>query len=123
MCYNEFVEKTFSGGELMNKSDSNTITDVANEAMELNRKLINVMLNHSMKESEIFVQHYETQLKMKTQFLADLEDEEPPKFFKSAHRDWDQRKEKLESEIDEISKKLYEEYCEIGKTLEVLSEN
>ena len=68
MCYNEFVEKTFSGGELMNKSDSNTITDVANEAMELNRKLINVMLNHSMKESEIFVQHYETQLKMKTQF-------------------------------------------------------
>lgn len=123
MCYNEFVEKTFSGGELMNKSDSNTITDVANEAMELNRKLINVMLNHSMKESEIFVQHYETQLKMKTQFLADLEDEEPPKFFKSAHRDWEQRKEKLESEIDEISKKLYEEYCEIGKTLEVLSEN
>lgn len=107
----------------MNKSDSNTTTDVANEAMELNRKLINVMLNHSMKESEIFVQHYETQLKMKTQFLADLEDEEPPKFFKSAHRDWEQRKEKLESEIDEISKKLYEEYCEIGKTLEVLSEN
>ena len=78
----------------MNKSDSNTTTDVANEAMELNRKLINVMLNHSMKESEIFVQHYETQLKMKTQFLADLEDEEPPKFFKSAHRDWEQRKEK-----------------------------
>ena len=123
MCYNEFVEKTFSGGELMNKSDSNTTTDVANEAMELNRKLINVMLNHSMKESEIFVQHYETQLKMKTRFLADLEDEEPLKFFKSAHRDWEQRKEKLESEIDEISKKLYEEYCEIGKTLEVLSEN
>lgn len=93
----------------------------ADETLDLNRKMVDLMLSHSIKESEIFVEFYQTEIKYKSQRLDSLMDEEPSKFFKKSHSEWEQKVSDLEKELESANKKLYEEYCSIGKSIELLN--
>lgn len=93
----------------------------ANEALDLSRKMVDLMIAHSIKESEIFVKFYEEEVKFKTQRLDSLMDEEPPKFFKKIHKEWEQKVSDLEKELDSANQKLYEEYRSIGESIELLN--
>lgn len=93
-----------------------------NEDMELSKKLLDLMTCHSIKESELFVKFYENQLNYKSYCLAQLEDEEPPKFFKKSHAKWQQKIDDLNKEIEDTQKKLLEEYSDIGKCITFLKQ-
>lgn len=96
-------------------------SNLLKESLELNKKILDVMLVHSIKGSEIFIKGYEEQIKYKTKLLASLEDEEPPKFFKKSHREWENKIKEVKAEIEKASQNLYEEYCSLGENMELLN--
>lgn len=91
------------------------------ESQEVSKGLLKLMEYHSIKMNEFSIKTLEEQIKLRYKFLADLDDEKPPKLFKSIHKDWQERIKSVEQEIEELDKKLYEEYTELGESLQNLS--
>lgn len=91
------------------------------ESQEISKGLLQLMEYHSIKMSEISIKSLEEQIKLKHKFLADLEDGKPPRIFKSIRKEWQEKIDSVEKEIEELNKKLYEEYTELGESLQNLS--
>lgn len=66
---------------------------------------------------------YEKEIVLNTKFLAELEEEAPPKFFKKSYAEWQEKMDEVRKKIDELNKKLYEEYSQVGEQTKLLQEN
>ena len=91
------------------------------ESQEISKGLLKLMEYHSIKMSEISIKSLEEQIKLKHKFLADLEDGKPPRIFKSIRKEWQEKIDSVKSEIEELDKKLFNEYTELGESLQNLS--
>lgn len=91
------------------------------ESQEISKGLLKLMEYHSIKMSEISIKSLEEQIKLKHKFLADLEDGKPPRIFKSIRKEWQEKIDSVKSEIEELDKKLFNEYTELGESLENLN--
>lgn len=91
------------------------------DSQDVNKKLLDLMEIQNNKFTEISIKALEEQLKARTRFLEELEKNEPPKLFKSIHRDWENKVHYAQKDIDELSKKLYEDYKEYGEFIEKIS--
>lgn len=91
------------------------------ESQEISKGLLQLMEYHSIKMSEISIKSLEEQIKLKHKFLADLEDGKPPRIFKSIRKEWQEKIDSVKSEIEELDKKLFNEYTELGENLQNLS--
>ena len=91
------------------------------ESQEISKGLLKLMEYHSIKMSEISIKSLEEQIKLKHKFLADLEDGKPPRIFKSIRKEWQEKIDSVKSEIEELDKKLFNEYTELGENLQNLS--
>ena len=91
------------------------------ESQEISKGLLQLMEYHSVKMSEISIKSLEEQIKLKHKFLADLEDGKPPRIFKSIRKEWQEKIDSVKKEIEELDKKLFDEYTELGESLENLS--
>lgn len=91
------------------------------ESQEISKGLLQLMEYHSIKMSEISIKSLEEQIKLKHKFLADLEDGKPPRIFKSIRKEWQEKIDSVKSEIEELDKKLFNEYTELGESLQNLS--
>ena len=90
-------------------------------SMELTKGLLKIMTIHSIKCTQIFIEAYEKQLKLKNEYLSSLLDEEPPKFFKKAHSKWQNKIDEISSNIENLEKKLYDEYSSLGEDLDLFN--
>ena len=91
------------------------------ESQEISKGLLQLMEYHSIKMSEISIKSLEEQIKLKHKFLADLEDGKPPRIFKSIRKEWQEKIDSVKTEIEELDKKLFNEYTELGESLQNLS--
>ena len=91
------------------------------ESQDISKGLLQLMEYHSIKMSEISIKSLEEQIKLKHKFLADLEDGKPPRIFKSIRKEWQEKIDSVKSEIEELDKKLFNEYTELGESLQNLS--
>jgi hypothetical protein len=112
------TKKQTSSEPAVEKMSRDELINALKESQEINEKLLDLMLLQNNKMTEITIQSLEKQIKMKHSFLADLEDSEPPKLFKSVHKDWQNKMDAIIKEIEDLDKKLYEEYAEFGKIIE-----
>lgn len=103
------------------KMSKEELIDALKESQEISKGLLKLMEYHSIKMSEISIHSLEEQIKLRHKFLADLEDDMPPKLFKSTHKEWQEKIESVKKEIEELDKKLFDEYTEYGKSIENLS--
>lgn len=99
------------------------LIEVAKEALNLNKEFLNVMVGQNIKLTNIFIEHYEKEIEFKTKCIADWEEQEPPKFFKKIHAEWQEKIDSLKKEIEDAHKKLYEERCQLGESLSLFNEN
>lgn len=102
------------------KMSKNELIEALKESQELNKKLLDLMEMHNNKFTEISINALEEQIKSKYRFLAELEKIEPPKIFKSLHREWKNKVQYIQKDIDDLDKKLFEDYTEYGEYLEKL---
>ena len=91
------------------------------ESQDLNKKLLDLMEIQNNKFTEISIKALEEQIKSRHNFLAELEQSEPPKLFKSLHRDWENKVHYTKKDIEELDKKLVEDYTEYGEFIEKMS--
>lgn len=103
------------------KMSKEELIDALKESQELNKKLLDLMEIQNSKFTEISIQALDEQIKSRHRFLAQLEESEPPKLFKSLHRDWENKVHYTKKDIENLDKKLYEEYAEYGKFIEKMS--
>lgn len=103
------------------KMSKEELIEALKESQDITNSLLQLMEHHSMKMNEISIKSLEEQIKLRYNFLASLEEGKPPKFFKSSHKEWQEKIESVEKEIEELNKKLYEEYTELGESLQNLS--
>ena len=83
------------------KLSKEELIEALKESQDLNKKLLDLMEIHN--------------------FLAELEQSEPPKLFKSLHRDWENKVHYTKKDIEELDKKLFEDYTEYGEFIEKMS--
>ena len=103
------------------KMSKEELIDALKESQELNKKLLDLMEMQNSKFTEISIQALDEQIKSRHRFLAQLKESEPPKLFKSLHRDWENKIHYAKKDIEKLEKKLYEEYAEYGKFVEKMS--
>lgn len=103
------------------KMSKDELIEALKESQEINKKLLDLMEIHNNKFTEISIKALEEQIKSRHRFLAELEESEPPKFFKSLHRDWENKVHYTKKDIEELDKKLFEDYTEYGEFLEKMS--
>lgn len=89
---------------------------------EINQKLLDLMQIQNNKFTEISIQALEEQIKARHRFLAQLEENEPSKIFKNAHRDWENKMFYTKKDIEDLDKRLYEDYTELGESLQKLAQ-
>lgn len=104
--------------EKMSKED---LIKALKESQEINKKLLELMELHNNKFTDISIKALEEQIKSRHNFLAELEQSEPPKLFKSLHRDWENKVHYTKKDIEELDKKLFEDYTEYGEFIEKMS--
>ena len=92
------------------------------DAQEINQKLLDLMQIQNNKFTEISIQALEEQIKARHRFLAQLEENEPLKIFKNAHRDWENKMHYTKKDIEDLDKRLYEDYTELGESLQKLAQ-
>ena len=92
------------------------------DSQEINQKLLDLMQMQNNKFTEISIQALEEQIKARHRFLAQLEENEPPKIFKNAHRDWENKMHYTQKDIEDLDKRLYEDYTELGESLQKLAQ-
>ena len=96
------------------KLSKEELIEALKESQELNKKLLDLMEIQNNKFTEISIKALEEQIKSRHNFLAELEQSEPPKLFKSLHRDWENKVHYTKKDIEELDKKLFEDYTEYG---------
>lgn len=104
-----------------NKMSKDELIEALTESQEIVKSLLNLMEYHSLKMSEFSINSLNEQIKLRHKFLDDLEKDQPPKFFKSIHKEWQSNIDKIKNEIDDLNKKLFDEYTEYGKSIDNLS--
>ncbi len=100
------------------KMSKEELIDALKESQDLNKKLLDLMELQNSKFTEISIQALDEQIKSRHRFLAQLEQSEPPKLFKSLHREWENKVHYTKKDIEDLDKKLYEEYTEYGEFIE-----
>lgn len=103
------------------KLSKEELIEALKESQEISKGLLQLMEYHSVKMSEISIKSLEEQIKLKHKFLADLEDGKPPRIFKSIRKEWQEKIDSVKKEIEELDKKLFDEYTEFGESIENLS--
>ena len=103
------------------KLSKEELIEALKESQDLNKKLLDLMEIQNNKFTEISIKALEEQIKSRHNFLAELEQSEPPKLFKSLHRDWENKVHYTKKEIEELDKKLFEDYTEYGEFIEKMS--
>ena len=103
------------------KLSKEELIEALKESQDLNKKLLDLMEIQNNKFTEISIKALEEQIKSRHNFLAELEQSEPPKLFKSLHRDWENKVHYTKKDIEELDKKLFEDYTEYGKFIEKMS--
>ena len=73
------------------KLSKEELIEALKESQDLNKKLLDLMEIQNNKFTEISIKALEEQIKSRHNFLAELEQSEPPKLFKSLHRDWENK--------------------------------
>ena len=104
--------------EKMSKED---LIQALKDSQEVNKKLLDLMEYQNHKYTEISIESLEEQIKSRHRFLAELEQSEPPKIFKGLHRDWENKVHYTQKDIEELDKKLFEDYTEYGEFLQKIS--
>lgn len=99
------------------KLSKEELIELLKESLDINKMLIELMDTHNKKMTQISIQSLEEQINLKYGFISSLEKDMPPKFFKSAHKEWQNRINETNKEIEDLQKKLYEEYSELGNSL------
>lgn len=99
------------------KLSKEELIELLKESQDINKKLLDLMNMHNKKMTQISIQSLEEQINLRYGFLASLEEGMPPKFFKSARKEWQTRINETNLEIEDLQKKLYEEYAELGNSL------
>jgi|GEM_PF-2530885 len=102
------------------KMSKEELIEALKESQDLNKKLLDLMEIQNNKFTEISIKALEEQIKSRHNFLAELEQSEPPKLFKSLHRDWENKVQCTQKDIDDLDKKLFEDYTEYGEYLKKL---
>jgi hypothetical protein len=103
------------------KLSKEELIEALKESQDLNKKLLDLMEIQNNKFTEISIKALEEQIKSRHNFLAELEQSEPPKLFKSLHRDWENKVHYTKKDIEELYKKLFEDYTEYGEFIEKMS--
>lgn len=103
------------------KMSKEQLIDALKESQELNKKLLDLMEIQNSKYTEISIQALDEQIKSRHRFLAQLEQSEPPKLFKSLHRDWENKVRYTQKDIEDLDKKLFDEYTEYGEFIEKMN--
>ncbi len=73
-------------------------------------EVFKVSLDYIDKSDKLHMQFLDTRAKFLTQQIAYKEDEEPMKFFKKAHKKWEDELEKLEIELANVYKEMNDEF-------------
>lgn len=103
------------------KMSKDELIEALKESQYINKKLLDLMEIHNSKFTELSIKPLEEQIKSRHRFLAKLEDSQPPKIFKSLHKDWENKVHYTQKDIEELDKKLFEDYTEYGEFLEKFS--
>lgn len=103
------------------KMSKEELIEALKDSQDVNKKLLDLMAIQNNKFTEISIQALEEQLKNRHKFLANLEKSEPSKFFKSLHRDWENKVVYTKKDINDLEKKLYEDYKEYSEFIEKIS--
>lgn len=103
------------------KLSKEELIEALKESQDLNKKLLDLMEIQNNKFTEISIKALEEQIKSRHNFLAELEQSEPPKLFKSLHRDQENKVHYTKKDIEELDKKLFEDYTEYGEFIEKMS--
>ena len=103
------------------KMSKDELIEALKESQYINKKLLDLIEIHNSKFTELSIKPLEEQIKSRHRFLAELEDSQPPKIFKSLHKDWENKVHYTQKDIEELDKKLFEDYTEYGEFLEKFS--
>lgn len=103
------------------KMSKDELIEALKKSQYINKKLLDLMEIHNSKFTELSIKPLEEQIKSRHRFLAELEDSQPPKIFKSLHKDWENKVHYTQKDIEELDKKLFENYTEYGEFLEKFS--
>src|SRR5574344_647109 len=103
------------------KMSKEELIEALKDSLKLNQKLLNLMELQNSKYTEISIQALDEQIKSRHRFLAQLEQSEPPKLFKNLHRDWENKVIYTQKNIEDLDKKLFDEYTEYGEFLQKMS--
>ena len=103
------------------KMSKDELIEALKESQYINKKLLALIEIHNSKFTELSIKPLEEQIKSRHRFLAELEDSQPPKIFKSLHKDWENKVHYTQKDIEELDKKLFEDYTEYGEFLEKFS--
>lgn len=104
-----------------NKLSKEELIVALKDAQEINKKLFELMEFQNNKYTEISIKSLEEQIKLRYKFLNQLEENEPSKLFKKTHREWKNKVHYTKKDIDELNKKLFDDYTEYGQFLEKIS--
>ena len=88
----------------MGKKKSNINSDD-----EIITKTITLLTLHLRDTTLLFADFYDKQCKLIRKEFDNLIDNEPPKIFRKAHKEWEQEKERLLEKYDETFKKYLNE--------------
>ncbi len=67
-----------------------------------------------------FIEFYDYRYKMLRREVIEHEEKEPLKIFKKTHKDWESKREQLNSELEKVFQNLMEEYSDYGDLIELL---
>ena len=76
-------------------------------------KLIKLMMLQNIEQTKLYISFYENEYSFYTKLYEDSEEEEPLKLFKKKHDEWETKRKKLYSHIEDIENKKMELYEEL----------
>lgn len=88
---------------------------------DLSEKLLDLMLLHSVDESNSYLKFIDAKTKFLISQLDSEYENEPMKLFKKTHKKWEEKIEELNSELSECYKKMEQEFQEIEKVNSIIN--
>lgn len=76
-------------------------------------KLIKLMMLQNIEQTKLYISFYENEYSFYTKLYENSAEEEPLKFFKKKHDEWETKRKKLYSHIEDIENKKMELYEEL----------
>lgn len=76
-------------------------------------KLIKLMMLQNIEQTKLYISFYENEYSFYTKLYEDSAEEEPLKLFKKKHGEWETKRKKLYSHIEDIENKKMELYEEL----------